>query len=173
MLTNAANLPSQTWSRGGDALSSTVDLDRIMARAGSGKEMTREEMEEVGQQFEGLLLQQLLKTMRATIPESGLFSEESGRRIYENMFDQHVAQIVSEQDSTGLGAMVVAELERQQQASPRPGTGPAPFYPLETTAPLRSLATKVVTGPPPVNEPVSGPPGERSNPMLPLQKRLI
>ena len=53
---------------------------------------TKSSVQEVAQQFEGLLITQLLKVMRKSIPESGVLGGGAGKSIYQSMFDEEIAK---------------------------------------------------------------------------------
>ena len=48
---------------------------------------TKASIQKVAQEFEGLLITQLLKVMRKSIPESGMLGGGAGKSIYQSMFD--------------------------------------------------------------------------------------
>lgn len=52
--------------------------------------------------FEAIFVQQLFKTMRASIPEAGLFNGGRAEEIYTSMLDQHVAEKMAHGQS-GIG----------------------------------------------------------------------
>ncbi len=64
-------------------------------------------------QFEALFMQQLLKSMRDSIPKSGLM-EGSGHEVYVGMLDQQFAQALSGRPG-GLGEVIARQLERRLQ----------------------------------------------------------
>src|SRR5690606_22104423 len=65
---------------------------------------------EAANQFEALFMQQLLKSMRAAIPRSGLL-EGPGQSTYESMLDSQLAQSVGGQPG-GLADILVRQLSR-------------------------------------------------------------
>ena len=128
------------------SLSSSPGVDRgldelklLGDRAGAGKQLSEEEIQEIGKKFEALLLHQLLATMRNSVPKSNLFGESSAQKIYQDMFDERIAETVVETGQTGIGKAIAEEIIRQQQASTLPKDG-APFRPLAGKSnPLRPL----------------------------------
>ena len=52
----------------------------------------RDRLEKACGDFEAIFVQQLFKTMRASVPESGLFNGGRAEEIYTSMLDQHVAE---------------------------------------------------------------------------------
>lgn len=101
-------------------------LQLIAERTKNGKQLSETEIREVGRQFESLLLHQLLSTMRRSIPDSGLFGDSSAKDIYEDLFDQHIAEAVAQGGQTGIAETVVEEL-RRRQSSIAPSDGPVKF----------------------------------------------
>jgi Rod binding domain-containing protein len=108
------------------------ELKLLGDRAGAGKELSEEEILDVGKKFESLLLHQLLATMRKSVPKSNLFGESSAHNIYQDMFDERIAESVVETGQTGIGKAITEEIIRQQQSSAVPKDG----------APYRSLSSK-------------------------------
>ena len=64
---------------------------------------------EVARQFEALMLQTMLKSMRAATPHDDLFNSEE-TRFYESMHDEQLAQLVA---GSGRGLGLAALLEKQ------------------------------------------------------------
>ncbi len=63
--------------------------------------------------FESVFLYTLFKTMRQTIPESGLLGKSSGRDKYEMWFDTKVAENISEKKGgAGLQDVLFKQLSR-------------------------------------------------------------
>jgi len=98
--------------------SSSASIDRLQqigARAASGKEMSDKEIKEVGQQFEAMLLHQLLSAMRKSIPKNELFGESSASEIYRDLFDEKIAEQVARASQTGIGEALAQEIKEQQE----------------------------------------------------------
>ena len=49
--------------------------------------------------LEGLFVQQLFQTMRASVPTDGLVERGAGEDLFSSMFDQRIADSVAAQDS--------------------------------------------------------------------------
>jgi flagellar protein FlgJ len=63
----------------------------------------RDRLEKACGDFEAIFVQQLFKTMRASVPESGLFGGGRAEEIYTSMLDQQVAeQMAYGQSGIGL-----------------------------------------------------------------------
>lgn len=87
-------------------------LDALRRQAGDDpKAATRE----AAGQFEALFMQQLLKSMRAAIPKSGMF-EGSGEQTWTAMLDEQLAQKMSRSPG-GLADLIARQMTRQADRS--------------------------------------------------------
>ncbi len=68
-----------------------------------------EELREASREFEQLFVQQMLDSMRQSVPESELVEKSQGEKIFRSMLDQEYARIASKTDSFGLGEMIYQE----------------------------------------------------------------
>ena len=62
------------------------------------------------QGFESMFIQEMLKSMRKTIPESGLLEGGVRQKIYESMYDEAVSNALSERSALGIADMLYKEL---------------------------------------------------------------
>lgn len=92
-----------TASLGIDARS----LDKLRKSAG---ENPREAVRQAAEQFEALFMRQLLKTMRASIPENSLTNGPGGKMAREMLDDQLTASIVGQPG--GLSETLIKHLSR-------------------------------------------------------------
>ncbi len=69
------------------------------------------ELKEVAQQFEGMFLHILLKSMRATVPKSGLFKSFAMDQ-YQSMLDEEIATAGSKQGGLGLSELFYDQFSR-------------------------------------------------------------
>lgn len=106
------------------------ELQRVAARAKAGEKLNEGDLKEVGKKFEALLLHQMLSIMRRSIPKNELFGNSPASEMYQDMFDEKIADQVAGSGLTGLGENIVAEILRQQQ-SVTPPDGNSPLRPLE------------------------------------------
>lgn len=72
----------------------------------------QEKRKHVAKQFEAVLLHQMMKTMKATIPESGLF-DDSTTNQYQDMFWSFLAQDVGEQGGLGLWKQIYNSMPKE------------------------------------------------------------
>ncbi len=150
----------------------TGRLEQIGARAASGKEMSVPEIKEVGQQFEAMLLRQLLTTMRRSIPKNELFGESSASEIYKDLFDEKLADQIAAASQTGIGELISQEIIRQQEQI-NPMSTPPRMLPLRegesTLHPLNqnSPAWKAIVR----DEPVFHRIPDQNNSFLPISEK--
>ncbi len=88
----------------------------------------KDPLKQVAQQVEGMFVQMMLKSMRETLPKDGMFSSDS-TRLYTSMYDQQIAQQMS-QKGLGLADMMVKQIAADAgQAVTRQQPGPSPMKP--------------------------------------------
>lgn len=75
-----------------------------------------DELKAVTREFESLLLHQLIKSMRRTVPESPLTSH--GERIFRDMLDMEYARRIAQAGGIGLADILYKSLSG---SSTRPG----------------------------------------------------
>jgi Rod binding domain-containing protein len=92
---------------------SYLDFDGLGQLKGQARQDAKSAMRETAQQFEALFLQQMMKSMRATIDKSEI-SESNSVETFENMFDKEVALKMAKRGDTGLADMLVKSMETQQ-----------------------------------------------------------
>lgn len=70
----------------------------------------KKEIKEVCEDLEGLFLGELLKTMRQTVPESGLLGKGMGQEIYREMLDKELVKRMSHSGGFGLAQVLYQQL---------------------------------------------------------------
>jgi flagellar protein FlgJ len=83
-------------------------------------------LKEAAQQFEGLLLQMMLKSMRDATPQDGLMDSDQ-TRFFTSIMDQQLAQNLSAQGKLGFAKLIEQQLGRNLAS----GTTDASFSSLE------------------------------------------
>ncbi|HZP86094.1 MAG TPA: rod-binding protein [Burkholderiales bacterium] len=68
-------------------------------------------LREAAKQFETLLLDLTMKSMRATVPGDGVFDNE-GTQLFTDLLDQQFAQGVTRQGGLGLAELLVRQLSQ-------------------------------------------------------------
>ena len=68
-------------------------------------------LKEAAQQFEGMLLQMVLKSMRDATPQDGMMNSDQ-TRFFTSIFDQQLAQNLSTQGKLGFAKLIEQQLGR-------------------------------------------------------------
>lgn len=64
-------------------------------------------------EFEAIFTHMLLKTMRKTVPESGLIEKSTATEILEDLYDQEVSNAISNgENSLGIAQMLYEQMKR-------------------------------------------------------------
>lgn len=72
-------------------------------------------LKQAAQQFEGMLLQMMLKSMRDATPQDGLLESDQSR-FYTSIMDQQLAQNLSSQGKLGFARLIEQQLGRNMAA---------------------------------------------------------
>ncbi len=65
------------------------------------------------QEFEAIMLQQMMKSMRATVPKSEL-SQSFGQEITQDMYDEKLTDEMAKSGGIGLAQVMYRQLNRQK-----------------------------------------------------------
>jgi murein DD-endopeptidase MepM/ murein hydrolase activator NlpD len=93
--------------------------DKIRTAQGSTGGGQKQALKKVSQEFEAIFIGQLLKVMRETIEESGLFGGGFGKSIYTELFDQEISLGMARR-----GALGISDLLYRNLADKAPGAAP-------------------------------------------------
>ncbi len=66
--------------------------------------------------FEGLLLEQMLASMRRSVPKSGLFGDSPASEIYESMRDEQLARDLAARGGLGFADALYHQLSRPDKS---------------------------------------------------------
>ncbi len=86
-------------------------VDQLKKQANSGEYKDDKELRQLANQFESIFMNQLMKSMRETLPKDGMLSSFSVD-MYEQMFDQEVAGEMSKGKGMGLADVLYTQLSR-------------------------------------------------------------
>jgi flagellar protein FlgJ len=75
-----------------------------------GGDPNNADLEKASSQFESLLLSFMIREMRATVPESGLFPPSMAQDIFTSMLDEKYADAMAERGGIGLARILVDQL---------------------------------------------------------------
>ena len=93
---------------------SPQSIDGIRSTLAHGD--TKSSLKSVASQFEAYFMQMMLRTMRQTLPQDGLFDSDETRSFTE-MYDQQISQSVSRSKGLGLADMIIKQLSPQTDAT--------------------------------------------------------
>lgn len=93
-------------------------------------------LHQAAQQFEGMLLQMVLKSMRDATPQDGLLDSDQ-TRFFTSIMDQQLAQTLSAQGKLGFAKLIEQQLSRNRSVQ-EPGT-------MNTSASLDVLRQALLT----------------------------
>jgi len=77
------------------------------------------ELMQAARKFEGLFIHQMLKAMRSTVPESGLF-DSFAMKQYESMLDEEIAQEMAKHKGLGLADNFYRQFKRLAEKADLP-----------------------------------------------------
>jgi flagellar protein FlgJ len=90
------------------------DAERTLATARSveQRESTSDaELESASREFESLLLNMMIREMRATVPDSALFPESMAEDIFSGMLDEKIAGQMAQHGGIGISRMIFNQLK--------------------------------------------------------------
>jgi murein DD-endopeptidase MepM/ murein hydrolase activator NlpD len=93
------------WAGSGNGLEA-----KVRAAQGLDGDKQKSELKKASQEFESVFIAYLLKVMRETIEESGLFEQGFGKSIYTELFDQEVSRSISQRGGMGIGDLLYRNL---------------------------------------------------------------
>ena len=79
------------------------------------KETSLAEQEKAAQQFEALLVQEMMKSMWASVPSQGLLSGSREESYYRDMLSEALADDISKGQGIGIKQVVMREFMRRQE----------------------------------------------------------
>lgn len=92
---------------------STASSARLKEVGGEIEDASRDaELRKACADFEALFLHKLLKTMRQTVPKSGLIDGGLREEIFTDMLDEKIASAAAHGRGTGLGERIYSDLRR-------------------------------------------------------------
>jgi peptidoglycan hydrolase FlgJ len=65
------------------------------------------------QEFEALMLSEMLKAMRQSVPDGGLFKKDSSTEIFRDMLDNETAKAASQGKGLGIGEAMYNQMAKQ------------------------------------------------------------
>ncbi|MFP4697166.1 MAG: rod-binding protein [Eubacteriales bacterium] len=71
------------------------------------------ELKDACEQFESYFINQMLKEMRKTVPESGLIKESQGEKIFKDMLYEEYAKEAAKGQGLGLASKLYKQLSNE------------------------------------------------------------
>jgi flagellar protein FlgJ len=65
------------------------------------------------QEFEALMLMEMLKSMRKSVPEGGLFEKDNATEIFRDMLDSETAKAASQGKGLGIADAMYKQMAKQ------------------------------------------------------------
>ncbi|MFT5577538.1 MAG: flagellar protein FlgJ [Paraglaciecola psychrophila] len=107
-------------SNGGGGADAYTDLSSVNAIRTLGRSDKNQALEKIAQQFESMMVQMMMKSMReanAAFSEGSMFSSPAGD-MYEDMYDDQIALSLSQGRGLGVAEVMVRQL-RQRFGEPQ------------------------------------------------------
>ena len=92
--------------------SNKAKIDLQAEPTGAAKD--KAEMDSAARQFEGVLMQQMLKGMWETVPQGGMLSGSKEEEYYRDMLNEALAESISSGQGIGIRDVLVRDMERIQ-----------------------------------------------------------
>jgi len=131
-------------------LDSVTDFGQFTGLRAQARELDPAALLKTAKQFEALMLQQMLKSMRAATPGEDVLGGGEQTNFYRDMFDQQLSVQLSAGKGIGLADMLVKQLQMSQAL----GEAAAPVA-LDTTIPERQPEVATTTAVTEVAAPVA------------------
>lgn len=113
----AGNSETQPTPSGKEAGKSRLDEQKLKKACGD---------------FESIFIAKMLKTMRGSVPPSGLFGKESGQEMFQSLFDEEIGKNLAKERGIGLGNMMFRNMTRKENHQTSPlGRSPGDLHPLQ------------------------------------------
>ncbi|NDC37630.1 MAG: hypothetical protein EBZ48_06210 [Proteobacteria bacterium] len=114
MPTQIASLQGRV--RAAQDLAQSKPLDK-QAKPGA---LHEQEIEKAATQFEGLLVQEMIKEMWATVPKGGLLSGSSEEDTYQDLYRQALAKSIAENQSIGVKDVIIRDIKATEARNNKP-----------------------------------------------------
>lgn len=118
----AIDLPTMGAGAAADLSAPAFDPQRLGSLKGLAKQGDERALRAVAQEFEALLTQQLMKSMRAT-DFSDEFTTSDATRTFTGLLDEQYAQSLSRGQGLGLADMIVRQVRELEGATVKKPAG--------------------------------------------------
>jgi murein DD-endopeptidase MepM/ murein hydrolase activator NlpD len=105
LISPLTQVPTDLLTSQGSRLEDKIRIAQSSTGAGQ-----KQALKKVSQEFEAIFIGQLLKVMRETIEESGLFGGGFGKSIYTELFDQEISLSMARRGALGISDLLYRNL---------------------------------------------------------------
>ena len=77
----------------------------------SNRQTDQKAMQKACEEFESLLVHQMLKQMRQTVPKTGLLDGGNAEQMYRSMLDGELSRQISQRKGIGLAPMIYRQIK--------------------------------------------------------------
>lgn len=96
---------------------SSLDFAGLGALRGKAQQKSDKALRESATQFEAMFLQEMLKSMRATVEKSDLMGSDTEEQ-FTQMYDRELSMALARRNTLGVANMVVQAVERNNAPAP-------------------------------------------------------
>jgi len=107
-------IPQNIPAAGDGAADKARQLQRQGSASATLSEKQRLQAKKVSQDFEGLFVGMMMKSMRSTIQEDKLTGGGHGEEVYRSLLDQEYAEASVKRGGMGLAKQIEKEIVRQE-----------------------------------------------------------
>lgn len=99
-------------------MNNTIDPRTLLSHALSlGQPQDRKEkdlkaLRESSREFETMLVTEMYKAMRKSVPDGGLFEKSMATEMYQEMFDMEIAKQTASGDGIGIGEAMYRQMAK-------------------------------------------------------------
>ena len=106
-------------------LEGQIESLRVKSLSGQSQKMDDRQMRAIADEFETLIMRQLLKEMRKTVPHEGYIEQSFSTEMYMEIVDDHLARQLAETNELGLDRLIYEELKAKNEKIATPDERPA------------------------------------------------
>ncbi len=79
----------------------------------------REKLRKACTDFESLLIYNMMKFMRQSVPQNGILSGGPGQEVYQSLFDQEISKSLARRSGLGIGEKIYRQMiQRAEKEAP-------------------------------------------------------
>jgi Rod binding domain-containing protein len=96
-----------------DARTGSLDLARDVCEGKASRTPgSKDALKKACESFESMLMSCMLKSMRSSVPKSGLFGNSQGEQIFQGLMDEKVCKSAADARGLGVADMMYQQLRR-------------------------------------------------------------